>query len=808
MQVRKVNEFRVAFKKFVSRLMILTAIVVFGAIAIAQAQKDATTTEADESENTANQPDQFLGEAKPIPNMTQDEAIAPAAFNESDGLLPNGQHDDETVSDTLGDEHTDQEIFDDDYVDTANFDDTETFDDAQPIDDTGSFEDNTDQGTFNDESNLELEDPSDLSANELPSDLPPLGNDDLDSTAGRNPYRDNNATDLDLEIPNDTNTDVALDSDTLESDDDLPPLLDDADDSVGLDPIDDVSEFDDLNTQEELYQDDDTASHDDLLSDDLNADAASHDVQEGQSEDFSDKGLQYYSEPNEQSINEEGANSEFRNPANKSRFSNVRDNSANLARANAGNHSDVRSTGLPGPQSLEGPQTPSLSIEKIAPSEVQVGKPAQFRIRVRNVGQIPADNVIVRDEIPEGTNFIDSSPAASDSAEGGLVWEIGTINPGDETIVTIELMPIAEGQVGSVATVSMQASATARARSTKPALTLEHTAPRSVLVGDQVKFTIKISNPGSGTATQVVLEEDVPEGLSHASGPRLEYEVGSIRPGQTRHLELTLKAAEAGKVINRLIAKGDGGLIAEDRVELEVTAPKLQVGVTGPKRRYLNREATFTVSVANPGTASAKNVELVAQLPPGLKFLSTNNSGHFDQVRRAIVWSLEQLPAGEMGRAQFKAVPTEMGEFQIRAEGKADRGLVANRDHMIAVEGIAALYFGVADQTDPIEVGGSTTYVITVENQGSKTATNVQIVAQVPVGMKPVRGDGATSAAIRGQNVIFEPIPRLQPKSKTSFRVTVQGSKSGDHKLRVEMKSDDIPSVIKEESTRVYSDSQ
>ena len=45
--------------------------------------------------------------------------------------------------------------------------------------------------------------------------------------------------------------------------------------------------------------------------------------------------------------------------------------------------------------------------------------------------------------------------------------------------------------------------------------------------------------------------------------------------------------------------------------------PSWTLALNGPKRRYLEREATYQLSVANPGTAPAKHVELVAYLPRG-----------------------------------------------------------------------------------------------------------------------------------------------------------------------------------------------
>ena len=50
-------------------------------------------------------------------------------------------------------------------------------------------------------------------------------------------------------------------------------------------------------------------------------------------------------------------------------------------------------------------QTPQLTIQKFAPKEIQVGKPANFRVTVRNTGQIPACEVEVRDLVPKGTRL-------------------------------------------------------------------------------------------------------------------------------------------------------------------------------------------------------------------------------------------------------------------------------------------------------------------------------------------------------------------------------------------------------------------
>jgi uncharacterized repeat protein (TIGR01451 family) len=463
-------------------------------------------------------------------------------------------------------------------------------------------------------------------------------------------------------------------------------------------------------------------------------------------------------------------------------------------------------TGRPGPEELDGPQSAAVVIHKKAPTEIRFGQPAMLEIVIRNVGQVTAEGVVVEDAIAEGTKLVRTNPEAE--VVGGRVrWTLGSIAPGQEITVTEELLAVREGMVGSVATVTFQASAATRSRATRPLLELKHTGPQMVLAGQPVKFSIELTNAGSGAATNVLLQEDVPEGLKHSAGTELEYEVGTIPPGSTRRLELTLTAARPGPVVNLLRARADGGLEAEDQVELEVVAPQLAVALEGPEKRYLERKATYELTVANPGTADANNVELLCRLPEGLRFVSTNSAGLYDPNSRSIRWSLARLPAREMGKVQFTVIPQAIGQVAIQADAMADRGLSDKAEKTIEVQGIAALFFGLVDLTDPIEVNGQTRYEIHVVNQGTKAATNIQLVALVPPGMRPVAGDGQTSATIEGQQLVFEPLDQLPPKGEAKFYLTVDGLQAGDHRVAVRLTSDEIEEpVTKEESTRVYSD--
>ena len=108
---------------------------------------------------------------------------------------------------------------------------------------------------------------------------------------------------------------------------------------------------------------------------------------------------------------------------------------------------------------------------------------------------------------------------------------------------------------------------------------------------------------------------------------------------------------------------------------------------------------------------------------------------------------------------------------------------------------------------DPIEVGGETVYEIHVVNQGTKAATNVQVVALLPEELKPTGGEGPALHDRRTARCCSSPWDRLAPKADTTYRVKAQGRGPGDVRVRVQVITDEIRSpVTKEESTRVYAD--
>ncbi|TXT26319.1 MAG: hypothetical protein FD138_2867, partial [Planctomycetota bacterium] len=128
-----------------------------------------------------------------------------------------------------------------------------------------------------------------------------------------------------------------------------------------------------------------------------------------------------------------------------------------------------------------GPQRPELKIEKIAPPNATLNQPMVYTIVIRNVGDSAANAVVVEDQIPMGTKLSGTIPRAELTGKK-LIWRLGTIKPGDLKEIQVKVVPVAEGQVGSVATVNFTAEVASRTTIASPKLSVKLTAAPQVRV--------------------------------------------------------------------------------------------------------------------------------------------------------------------------------------------------------------------------------------------------------------------------------------------------------------------------------------
>ncbi|XZE22381.1 hypothetical protein SH449x_002306 [Pirellulaceae bacterium SH449] len=462
----------------------------------------------------------------------------------------------------------------------------------------------------------------------------------------------------------------------------------------------------------------------------------------------------------------------------------------------------------PGVRQLEGSQNPNIEIQKRAPAEVQVGLPATITLLVRNVGNATAFDVRVSDSVPQGAKLTRTTPEAKSDGQGNLIWELGQFKAGAEQVLTMEIVPETEGELGSVASVQFAAQASVRTMSTLPKLHVKQTSASSVLGGDSEVIKIEVANHGTGTARNVRLEAELPSNMRHASGSTaLDTDGIDLAPGDSFQMELELTAVTAGAATSRIKAVSDNAAPFESVASIDVIQPKLELGIEGPRLRYLERQATYKVQVQNTGNAMAKGIRLVVYLPRGLQFNSAANDGTYFPEQHSVEWYLEELNAGRSATTELSVLPVQEGDFVLRMHGTAARVRADAIDKKVQVEGQSELYFSIADDNDPIERDGLTTYIVKVSNSGARPDSDVSLIVELPEGASVEQVHAPVDYRVEGRTVVFAPIANLQPRAQQTYRLSVRHTREGLLLTRAQLKSRNRPvAVSKEESTEVYID--
>src|SRR5581483_10025807 len=172
-------------------------------------------------------------------------------------------------------------------------------------------------------------------------------------------------------------------------------------------------------------------------------------------------------------------------------------------------------------------RTPSadLSLTKSAsPGTVVVGAQVTFSLRVDNAGPDMATGVSLSDDLPDGLSFVSASSSPSHSCDSGGCF-LDRIPAGNGVTVTITAKATKTGTLSNSARVSSDvadpdtsnngAGATVTVVANTADLSVTQTvSPAIAPTGGTVTFRVTVHNAGPGPATNVVLTEPLPTGIS------------------------------------------------------------------------------------------------------------------------------------------------------------------------------------------------------------------------------------------------------------------------------------------------------
>jgi uncharacterized repeat protein (TIGR01451 family) len=306
-----------------------------------------------------------------------------------------------------------------------------------------------------------------------------------------------------------------------------------------------------------------------------------------------------------------------------------------------------------------------LSVTKVGPASTTAGQNVAYTITVTNAGPSDAAAVSLADPTPAGLVFVSNAGACATA----FPCSLGALPAGQVRTVTATYQ-VPSGYTGAnpivnTVTVSSPTADPVAANNVATAstsigvaadLSITKVGPASVTPGQNVVYTITVTNAGPSDAASVTVSDATPAGLTFVStagacATAFPCTLGTVAAGATRIITATYNVpssyAGANPIDNTASVTGTTTDPAPANntasASTPVTAAAADVGITktGPASAVPGTSLVYTISVSNAGPSVATGVNVSDITPTGLTFVS--NTG---DCTTAFPCSLGTIPAG------------------------------------------------------------------------------------------------------------------------------------------------------------------
>lgn len=411
-----------------------------------------------------------------------------------------------------------------------------------------------------------------------------------------------------------------------------------------------------------------------------------------------------------------------------------------------------------------------------------VGDTLTYSINVSNVGDYVLRNIQVKDTVPEGT-FGNVNPN----------WTIKELQAGETETLSFKVKVsdlkdnLTEDVILNTATVNGEE--TNEVQTVVQIPKLEFVKRSSVpyedklRVGDKIEYFIDITNIGSATATDILVEDNAPENTSLINTGTakkklfrnsLAWKIDEIQPGETVTVSFLVQTLDNKDTDNNTWELTNTALVNKiktNEIKNQVSRPILNIEKSVNKTSALENDVlTYTLNITNSGDISSNGLTINDNVSNKLKVNSESISNDGVLNGSSIRWKINTIEKDDTLVLSFdcivKELPTGIFEDTIPNIAK----MVHDKDVDISSNEVVTKITKpnlvhkktVKASSENVTVGDELDYTINVINKGTAPALNTKIVDIAPEGTELINGD------------VVKVIEKLLPGESESLNFTVR----------------------------------
>lgn len=447
-------------------------------------------------------------------------------------------------------------------------------------------------------------------------------------------------------------------------------------------------------------------------------------------------------------------------------------------------------------------RTPEVSISKTGPSALVSGQNISYTITVNNFSSSDAKALAITDQVPAtvavsswsalaaGTAVINGTASGTgnnisvnaDLPAGAANSVTITINGRVSAAFSGTLTNTATATPAEPGTVAKTANAVTTVSKT-PVLTTQKAGPGTLSAGDNIAYTLVISNTSTANADNATIKDLVPAGIGNvswttsvagtaqvtnaATGTGNNVEISANIPAGaansiTINISGTVSPSASGQLVNTatVTPAEPGTQPASSTLTTTLKAmPAISIAKTGPSEVAAGQTVTYILTVTNNGPSDASNLSITDAVPGTLTNVSwtavksgaasitegaagTGNNvsvkgniaaGTGNQIVVTITGNVPASAAGGSFTNTATATPSEPGLPPVNSNTITTT--LKQKVTIAAVKSAAA----------SLSAGENITYTLQIRNTGPGDAQNLLILDELPAGIGNISWSAVTS---------------------------------------------------------------
>lgn len=395
-----------------------------------------------------------------------------------------------------------------------------------------------------------------------------------------------------------------------------------------------------------------------------------------------------------------------------------------------------------------------LAVSKTGPATVTAGTNAVYTVTITNLGPSTATDVVLTDVFAGDATFVSVTPSAGCT---GTTCTIAALAAGATATFTYTFQ-VASGATGTLDDTASVASPTpdpVAGNNSSPVsstivasadVAVSKTGPATVTPGNDVTYTVTVTNNGPSTATNVVLSDVIAGDATFVSVTPsagctgTTCTIGTMAPGASAIFSYTFHVAPDadGGVENTATVSASTPDPAAGNNTSIVSSPAigsadLAVMKSGPATVTPGTDVTYGVTVTNNGPSTAVNVVVGDYMLGEATFVSVTPSTGCTGPNCPIA-SLAP-GASAMFSYTFHVSPSATLAIQNNAQ------VIADTDDPVAGNNTSTVTSAIVGSADvsvvksgpgAVASGTNATYTIVVANAGPSDAANVTLTDVLP----------------------------------------------------------------------------